>query len=63
MKAQIKTSQILNDVKYEIRGQLAARGEELEKLGYEIISLNIGRSNPLFIRSVWRNKTTKFNTQ
>jgi len=29
-------------VKYEIRGQLANRAHELEKLGYEIISLNIG---------------------
>jgi alanine-synthesizing transaminase len=32
----------LNDVKYEIRGQLAHRAAELEKRGYEILSLNIG---------------------
>lgn len=38
----IQTSRILADVKYEIRGQLAHRACELEKRGYEIISLNIG---------------------
>ena len=38
----IETSAGLADVKYEIRGQLAHRAHELERLGYEIISLNIG---------------------
>jgi len=38
----IKTSVALMEVKYEIRGQLAHRAHELERLGYEIISLNIG---------------------
>jgi alanine-synthesizing transaminase len=38
----IKTSAALSDVRYEIRGQLAHRAHELERLGYEIISLNIG---------------------
>lgn len=38
----IRTSAALADVKYEIRGQLAHRAHELERLGYEIISLNIG---------------------
>lgn len=38
----IKTSIALADVRYEIRGQLAHRAHELERLGYEIISLNIG---------------------
>jgi len=38
----IQTSKTLADVKYEIRGQLAHRAYELEKRGYEIISLNIG---------------------
>lgn len=38
----IETSKTLADVKYEIRGQLAHRAHELEKLGYEILSLNIG---------------------
>ena len=35
-------STALENVKYEIRGQLAHRAYELEKRGYEIISLNIG---------------------
>ena len=38
----IKISAALADVRYEIRGQLAHRAHELERLGYEIISLNIG---------------------
>ncbi len=42
MDDQIKTSAALKDVRYEIRGQLANRALELEKRGYEIISLNIG---------------------
>ena len=42
MDAQIATSQALGDVKYEIRGQLASHAYDLEKRGYEIISLNIG---------------------
>ena len=32
----------LRDVRYEIRGQLSRRAHELEKLGYEIVHLNIG---------------------
>lgn len=39
---QIEPSRQLNDVRYEIRGQLARRAQELERQGYEIISLNIG---------------------
>ncbi len=42
MEAPIETSRALSDVKYEIRGQLANHAHELEKRGYEIISLNIG---------------------
>ncbi|MDX1404035.1 MAG: aminotransferase class I/II-fold pyridoxal phosphate-dependent enzyme [Woeseiaceae bacterium] len=38
----IETSKTLAGVKYEIRGQLAHRAYELEKRGYEILSLNIG---------------------
>jgi len=38
----IKISTALADVKYEIRGHLSARASELERQGYEIISLNIG---------------------
>jgi alanine-synthesizing transaminase len=42
VEQEIRTSEALHDVKYEIRGQLANRAYELEKRGYEIISLNIG---------------------
>jgi alanine-synthesizing transaminase len=38
----VQVSKTLADVKYEIRGQLAHRACELEKRGYEIVSLNIG---------------------
>jgi len=38
----VETNHILEGVRYEIRGELAARAAELEHLGYEIISLNIG---------------------
>ena len=38
----IKHSEVLQDVRYEIRGQLANHALDLEKRGYEIISLNIG---------------------
>lgn len=36
------SSEALHDVRYEIRGQLARRAHELEKMGYEIVHLNIG---------------------
>lgn len=42
LKIPIKTNDILQGVRYEIRGELAARAVELERQGYEIISLNIG---------------------
>lgn len=42
MQDPIQSSATLCDVKYEIRGQLAHRAHEMEKRGYEIISLNIG---------------------
>ena len=42
MHSPIKISTALADVKYEIRGHLSARANELERQGYEIISLNIG---------------------
>ena len=38
----IQTNRILEGVRYEIRGDLAHRAMELERQGYEIISLNIG---------------------
>ena len=42
MQNGIRTSATLQGVKYEIRGQLANQASELERRGYEIISLNIG---------------------
>jgi alanine-synthesizing transaminase len=39
---KIKSSAALQDVRYEIRGQLANHALELEKRGYEVVSLNIG---------------------
>ena len=39
---QLRASDHLNDVRYEIRGKLARRAEELERAGYEITKLNIG---------------------
>jgi len=42
LKKQIVTNAIIQDVRYEIRGELAHRAHELERQGYEIISLNIG---------------------
>ena len=42
MANPIKTSDNLQDVRYEIRGQLAQRAHEMERQGYEIVSLNIG---------------------
>jgi alanine-synthesizing transaminase len=39
---KIKSSKALQNVRYEIRGQLANHALELEKRGYEVISLNIG---------------------
>ena len=41
-KTPVKTNNILEGVRYEIRGDLAARAVELERQGYEIVSLNIG---------------------
>ena len=41
-KSVVETNHILEGVRYEIRGELAARAAGLEHQGYEIISLNIG---------------------
>jgi len=42
MDEQIRSSTVLQGVRYEIRGQLANHAFDLEKRGYEILSLNIG---------------------
>src|SRR5574339_327095 len=41
-KSPITINAALHGVRYEIRGELAARAQQLERQGYEIISLNIG---------------------
>jgi alanine-synthesizing transaminase len=38
----IRPSESLRNVRYEIRGRLARRAHDMERQGYEIISLNIG---------------------
>jgi len=42
MPSHFKPSDALRGVRYEIRGRLANRAHEMERRGYEIISLNIG---------------------
>jgi alanine-synthesizing transaminase len=41
-KKAVPTNHILEGVRYEIRGELAQRAHQMERQGYEIISLNIG---------------------
>ncbi len=45
------TSDRLLGVRYEIRGELAARAHELERVGYEIIKLNIGNPGQFGFRA------------
>ena len=40
--SKIAPSRALKSVRYEIRGRLARRAQELERQGYEVLSLNIG---------------------
>ena len=47
----IRSSDALRNVKYEIRGRLARRAQELERLGHEIISLNIGNPGAFGFRT------------
>jgi len=52
MTAQtFRPSSGLANVKYEIRGKLARRAQEMEKLGYDIISLNIGNPGAFGFRT------------
>src|ERR1700675_1528648 len=41
-RSAVRVSDGLANVRYEIRGKLARRALELERLGYDIVSLNIG---------------------
>ncbi|MGE0113548.1 MAG: aminotransferase class I/II-fold pyridoxal phosphate-dependent enzyme [Steroidobacteraceae bacterium] len=52
MTAQtIRPSSGLANVKYEIRGKLARRAQEMERMGYDIISLNIGNPGAFGFRT------------
>jgi len=51
MTKAYQPSRALRDVRYEIRGNLANRALELERLGYEIISLNIGNPGAFGFRT------------
>ncbi len=47
----MRTSDSLRHVRYEIRGSLARRAYEMQKQGYEIISLNIGNPGAFGFRT------------
>ena len=49
--ASIRPSENLRHVRYEIRGRLARRAHELERQGYEIVSLNIGNPKAFGFRT------------
>ncbi len=51
MTDAFRPSQALREVRYEIRGRLAARAQELERRGYEIVQLNIGNPGPFGFRT------------
>jgi alanine-synthesizing transaminase len=48
---RFRPSAALGQVRYEIRGRLARRAHELERQGYEIISLNIGNPRAFGLRT------------
>jgi len=50
-ESHIRPSEGLRHVRYEIRGRLARRAHELERQGYEIISLNIGNPRAFGLRT------------
>lgn len=47
----IQPSESLRHVRYEIRGRLARRAHEMQRLGYEIVSLNIGNPGAFGFRT------------
>ncbi len=50
-ESTIRPSDSLRNVKYEIRGRLARRAHELERMGHEIVSLNIGNPGAFGFRT------------
>jgi len=53
-RTAVRTNVILEGVRYEIRGELAARAVEMERQGYEVISLNWRPG-----RSRWSGRVTR----
>ncbi len=51
MNKSVPISPALVDVRYEIRGALASRAQELERQGYEITKLNIGNPGQFGFRT------------
>src|SRR3954462_4997567 len=52
MTAQtFRPSSGLANVKYEIRGKLARRAQEMERMGFDIVSLNIGNPGAFGFRT------------
>src|ERR1700743_3749458 len=47
----VRPSDSLRHVRYETRGGLARRAHELQRMGYEIISLNIGNPGAFGFRT------------
>jgi alanine-synthesizing transaminase len=47
----VRPSEALGNVRYEIRGKLARRALELERLGHDIVSLNIGNPTAFGFRT------------
>src|SRR5271155_3550846 len=47
----VRPSENLRHVRYEIRGRLARRAHEMERMGYEIVSLNIGNPGAFGFRT------------
>src|ERR1700761_5579434 len=47
----VRPSESLRHVRYEIRGRLARRAHEMERMGYEIVSLNIGNPGAFGFRT------------
>lgn len=47
----LRAASALADVRYEIRGRIARRAHEMERLGYDIVSLNIGNPGAFGFRT------------
>ena len=50
-KPTLRASSVLANVRYEIRGQLARRAHEMERMGHDIVSLNIGNPGAFGLRT------------